>query len=160
MSDRLDQLDYYTLLSLEQDASSDAIRAAFHEFALRYHPDRFSEAPPEKRARASQIYRRGAEAYRVLMDPGRRRQYDEQLARGRLRFDPETDKQSIRPTSSTRLSVSSPRARPFATKALQAFNQGDYKTAKLNLKMALQHEPDNALLKARLADVEQKLRAG
>ena len=54
----------------------------------------------------------------------------------------------------------SPRARPFAAEALRAFRDGDYKTAKLNLKMALQHEPDNAHLKAQLADVEQKLRAG
>lgn len=160
MSDRLDQLDYYTLLSVPEGASADAIRAAFHTFALRYHPDRFAEAPLEKRDRAAQIYRRGAEAYRVLMDPSRRRRYDEALAGGRLRLGPEEERESLRPSSSTRLSVSSPRARPFATKALQAFNEGDYKTAKLNLKMALQHEPDNALLKARLADVEQKLRAG
>lgn len=160
MSDRLDQLDYYTLLSIAETASADAIRAGFHAFALRYHPDRFAEAPREKRERASQIYRRGAEAYRVLMDPQSRRRYDDALAAGKLRLDPEETKDTKRPTSSTRLAVSSPRARPFATKALQAFNDGDYKTAKLNLKMALQHEPDNVLLKARLADVEQKLRAG
>lgn len=160
MSDRLDQLDYYTLLSVPEAASADAIRSAFHAFALRYHPDRFAEAPLEKRDRAAQIYRRGAEAYRVLMDPARRRRYDEALAGGRLRLGPEEERESLRPSSSTRLTVASPRARPFATKALQAFNEGDYKTAKLNLKMALQHEPDNALLKARLADVEQKLRAG
>lgn len=160
MSDRLDQLDYYTLLQVAEGASADAVRSAFHTFALRYHPDRFVEAAPEKRERAAQIYRRGAEAYRVLMEPQSRRRYDEALARGRLRLGADEQRETMRPTSSTRLTVSSPRARPFATKALQAFNDGDYKTAKLNLKMALQHEPDNALLKARLADVEQKLRAG
>ena len=31
--------------------------------------------------------------------------------------------------------------------------------ARLNLKLAMQHEPDNALLQARLAEVEQRLRA-
>ncbi len=159
MSDRLDQLDYYTLLRLEDGASADRIRDAFHAFALRYHPDRFAAAPPEKRERAAQIYRRGAEAYRVLMDPQSRRRYDQALASGQLRLAPHEERESRRPTSSTRLTVNSPRARPFATKALQAFKAGDYKTAKLNLKMALAHEPNNALLKARLADVEQKLGA-
>ena len=159
MSDRLDQLDYYALFSIEPGASADAIRAAFHAFARRYHPDRFAAAPEAKRERAETIYRRGAEAYRVLMNGESRRRYDEGLARGELRLSAAaTDPK--RPSSTTRLTVTSPRARPFATKAQEAWKAGDYKTAKLNLKMALSHEPDNALLKARLADVEQKLAGG
>lgn len=161
MGDRLDQLDYYTLLSIEPGATADAVRDAFHVFARRYHPDRFAGAPPEKRARAAEIYRRGAEGYRVLLDPQARTAYDEGLQRGRLRFDAtEARRDSFRPTSTNRLTVKSPRARPFATKASQALKKGDLQTAKLNLRMALQHEPDNALLKARLEDVEQRLAKG
>jgi curved DNA-binding protein CbpA len=156
--DRLDRLDYYTLLRVAEDAPADAIREAFHGFALRYHPDRFAAAPAAQRERAAQIYRRGAEGYRVLMNPASRRAYDEGLRRGELRMKPEQQRRRESPSPrSGRLTVRSPRARPFATKALQAFRKGDYKAAKLNLKMALQHEPDNALLKARLADVEQRL---
>ncbi len=92
------------------------------------------------------------------MEPQTRRRYDDGLRAGQLRLGPEQERETRRP-SSTQLNVTSSRARPFATKALQAFAAGDYKTAKLNLKMALAHEPENALLKARLADVEQKLRA-
>ena len=156
MSDRLDQLDYYALFAIEPSASADAVRAAFHAFARRYHPDRFAGGPAEKRARAEAIYRRGAEAYRVLMNGESRRRYDAGLAAGQLRLTSAASDPK-RPSSSTRLTVTSPRARPFATKAQEAWKAGDYKTAKLNLKMALSHEPDNALLKARLADVEQKL---
>lgn len=158
MSDRLDQLDYYTLLRIEPEASADSVRQAFHAFALRYHPDRFSGASEDKRERAAQIYRRGAEGYRILMNPSARRQYDAGLEQGRLRLEPSEQRMSERPSPSGRLAVRSPRARPFATKALMAFKKGDFKTARLNLKMALQHEPDNDLLKARLADVEQRLR--
>lgn len=158
MSDRLDLLDYYTLLQVEDRASSDAIRKAFHLFALRYHPDRFSGAEPAKRERASQIYRRGAEAYRVLMNSASRTRYDAGLRRGQLRLDMDVQRQSTRPGSG-RLVVRSARARPFATKALEAYRRGDYKAARLNLKMALTHEPDNALLRARLDDVETRLRA-
>lgn len=159
MSDRLDQLDYYTLLRVEDDAPADSVRKAFHSFALRYHPDRFSDGSDEKRDRAAQIFRRGAEGYRVLMNPDSRRRYDAGMARGKLRLTAEDERQEElrRSTTSGKLAVRSPRARPFATKALQAFKTGDYKTAKLNLRMALQHEPGNALLTARLADVEQRL---
>lgn len=159
MSDQLDQLDYYTLLRVEDDVSADGVRKAFHTFALRYHPDRFADATDEKRERAAQIFRRGAEGYRVLMNPDMRRRYDKGLSGGKLRLTAEEERQEEirRSTTSGKLAVRSPRARPFATKALQAFKNGDYKTAKLNLKMALQHEPDNAVLTARLADVEQRL---
>ena len=70
MSDRLDQLDYYALFSIERGASADAIRAAVHAFARRYHPDRFAAAPEAKRERAETIYRRGAEVTvsRVLLE--------------------------------------------------------------------------------------------
>lgn len=157
MSDRLDQLDYYTLFRIEEAASADAIRAAYHDFALRYHPDRYAGAPEDKRVRAEQIFRRGAEGYRVLMDPELRARYDRGLAKGKLRLAPEEERISARPRASGSQTVRSAKARPFAKKALRDYKRGDFKSAKLQLKMALQHEPDNPLLLARLADVEEKL---
>jgi curved DNA-binding protein CbpA len=163
--DRLDQLDYYDLLQVDPNATADDVKRAFHAFALRYHPDNYASAPPEKRERAAQIYRRGAEAYRVLCDRETRRLYDEQRARGKLRFDPE-EAARARPAgaasiadraTTAAIAVRSPRARPFVQKANEAYKRGDWSTAKLNLKLALQHEQGNALLEARLADVEQKL---
>ena len=158
MSDyRLDQLDYYDLLQVGTSATADEVRRAFHAFATKFDPDRFAGAPPEKRERAAHIYRRGAEAYRVLLDPEQRRLYDAQRARGKLRLDPEEKTDRGAPTGS--LGVRSPRARPFAQKAADAVKKGDWATARLNLKLALQHEPGNALLEARLAEVEQNLKA-
>jgi len=162
--DRLDQLDYYDLLQVAEGATADDVRRAFHAFALRYHPDRFAGAPPEKQERAAQIYRRGAEAYRVLCDRDQRRAYDEQRGRGKLRFDPEDVPPPSSPAfavtegpPSTSIAVKSPRARPFAQKASEAAKKGDWPTAKLNLKLALQHEPGNPLLLARLAEAEASL---
>lgn len=170
--DRLDQLDYYDLLQVEEAASADDVRRAFHRFAAKYHPDRFAGAAAEKQERAAQIYRRGAEAYRVLCDVEQRRIYDAQRARGKKRLDPEESSGTARPvgmasaggslagaSTSGSVQVRSPKARPFATKAADAEKRGDWQTAKLNLKLALQHEPGNALLEARLAGVEQKLRS-
>lgn len=158
--DRLDALDYYDLLQVEPTASVDDVRRAFHAFALRYHPDRFSGSTPEKQERAATIYRRGAEGYRVLCDREQRATYDEQRTRGKLRFDPE-EAAAARPRTegpgSQSLQVKNARARPLVQKATEAFRKGDWAVARLNLKMALQHEPGNALIMARLAEVEEKL---
>ncbi len=84
--DQLDLLDYYTLLQVDDAASTDDIRTAFHNFALRYHPDRHADTGEFNILRAAQIYRRGTEAYRVLCDPKLRREYDEGLREGKLRL--------------------------------------------------------------------------
>lgn len=85
-TDRLDQLDYYALLEVEQTASVDQIRAAFRKFALKFHPDRHVDGGPEKVARATRIYRRGSEALETLVDPMKRKAYDVVLAQGELRL--------------------------------------------------------------------------
>lgn len=160
VDDRLDKLDYYTLLRIGDDATADEIRDAFHRFALKYHPDRHVGSGDAKLSRAAQIYRRGAEAYRVLLDPEKRRLYDLGLAKGRLRYAPDAqEKRGSRfPTpGSGKIGVHSAKARPFASKAERAIREEDWKTARLNLKVALSHEPDNPLLEARLAEVEKRL---
>ncbi len=165
-ADRLDQLDYYTLLGLEPDASTDHVRTKFHEFALKFHPDRHAEADDSKRLRAAQIYRRGTEAYRVLCDPQRRREYDQQLSQGRLRYDPGDKAPSGAMTAGARgtagaaaIGAQTAKARPFFAKAQQALRSGDLKTARLNMRIALSHEPNNEHLKAMLKDIESKLSA-
>ena len=161
--DPLEQLDYYTLLSVEPSASSDAIRHAFHAFAAKYHPDKFSGkgASREQVERANQIYRRGAEAYKVLTNQQRRRLYDGQLAEGRLRFDPLYEAPAPRTAQNKwPIKVKSPMARPFATKAEQAFKAGDFGNAKVNLRMALSKDAGNEQIVELLVEVEQKLGSG
>ncbi len=158
--DPLEQLDYYTLLQIENDVSSDQVRAAFHRFAARYHPDRFlgGGADPSKVERAAQIYRRGAEAYKVLCDPPRRKLYDLGLARGQLRFDANAEPPAAPAVvGQWPIKVKSPVARPFATKAEQAFKAGDFGAAKVNLKLALAKDPGNAQIEVLLAEAERRI---
>lgn len=77
------QRDYYEVLGVPRDADAKAIKAAFRELALKYHPDR--NRTPEAEARFKQI----AEAYAVLSDPKKRADYDARGFAGVADFSPE-----------------------------------------------------------------------
>lgn len=64
------QRDYYEVLGVARDADARAIKNAFRELALKYHPDR--NKSPDAEARFKEI----AEAYAILSDPGKRANYD------------------------------------------------------------------------------------
>lgn len=161
--DPLEALDYYALLQVASTANPDEIRRAFHAFAAKYHPDRFiaGGAEPSKIERANQIYRRGAEAYKVLTDGRRRKLYDGQLASGKLRFDANAEAPA-EPAQLNKwpIKVKNPMARPFATKAEQAFKACDWGNCKVNLRMALSKDAGNAQIALLLAEVEQRMAAG
>jgi len=66
------KLDYYDVLGVSRDASQDEIKRAFRKLAFKYHPDR------NKRPDAEERFKEVSEAYAVLSDPEKRRQYDAQ----------------------------------------------------------------------------------
>lgn len=63
--------DYYELLDVPRDASSDDIKRAYRTLARRYHPD----ANPDD-AEAEARFKEIATAYEVLSDPQKRQHYD------------------------------------------------------------------------------------
>src|SRR4051812_31683325 len=83
----LDQLSYYDLFRVPQSAEADDLRRAFHEFAEIFHPDAHAWRAQNEREMVTHIFRRGAEAYRVLSEPNLRIRYDRYLASGVVRPD-------------------------------------------------------------------------
>jgi curved DNA-binding protein len=63
--------DYYRTLSLGQDASEDDVRRAYRRLALQWHPDRNAGDPG-----AAERFKEISEAYAVLVDSVKRREYD------------------------------------------------------------------------------------
>lgn len=62
--------DYYEVLGVAKDADQKEIKSTFRKLALKYHPDRNKE--PEAEEKFKEI----AEAYAVLSDPKKRKEYD------------------------------------------------------------------------------------
>jgi len=63
--------DYYEILGVSRQCSSDELRVAFRKIAMDSHPDRHPNDPV-----AHERFKEASEAYAVLSDPERRRSYD------------------------------------------------------------------------------------
>jgi DnaJ-class molecular chaperone len=152
--ERLDQLDYYSLLRLKRNAKHDDIKRAFRLFARKFHPDRFPRNSKEGQ-RAAEVYRRATEAYRVLTTPNYRTLYDQALDQGIMRFDP-SQMMTARSSQTSLMPRYSAKAGPFVMKAEQAVKIRDWQQARLNLGIALQHDPDSEYLREKLEEVKSK----
>jgi molecular chaperone DnaJ len=62
--------DYYEVLGVPKDASPDQIKRAYRDLAMRYHPDK------NKNHDAEEKFKEINEAYAVLSNDEKRRQYD------------------------------------------------------------------------------------
>lgn len=63
--------DYYEVLGVARDASAEELKKAYRRLAMQYHPDR-NQGDPSAEARFKEI----GEAYSILSDADKRRQFD------------------------------------------------------------------------------------
>ena len=67
-----DKRDYYEVLGVDRNADDATLKKAYRQLAKKYHPD---VKPGDKEAEAK--FKEATEAYSVLSDPAKRKQYDQ-----------------------------------------------------------------------------------
>ena len=67
-----DKRDYYEVLGVDKGADEATIKSAYRKLAKKYHPD---ANPDDKEAEAK--FKEASEAYAILSDPEKRKQYDQ-----------------------------------------------------------------------------------
>jgi curved DNA-binding protein CbpA len=152
----LDQLDYFQLLRLPQDAGEEQIRAAYRQQARQLHPDQYAHFGDAQLTHdLTRIAKRLTEAYVVLRQQETRRRYLEGLSgperSAHLRFRAEE-------TSEHEVSASTHQGRQFLTEALAARERGQLQEGLRSLKMALLYEQDNEPLRDLAQIWEKELR--
>ncbi len=147
----LDRRNYYEILRTPSDANPADIKSAFHAFSLLYHPDVYADSP-DLGAVATEIFKRGVEAYRCLSRRETRARYDRALTRGKIRI--ELGMPSTRPppplVRTLEMLARTPRAKKLAEKADRLIAIAMLEEARVELVGACQCEPDNEELAERL----------
>lgn len=65
-------MGYYEILEVDKKATNEEIKRSYRRLALKWHPDK----NPNNKKKAEENFKKISEAYAVLIDPSKRREYD------------------------------------------------------------------------------------
>lgn len=161
---KLDELDYFQVLMLPTTTSPAEIKKAFYRESRAFHPDRFFHlADLALKEQTGELYKRITEAYYVLRDDQKRRQYLADVSgpdrAKKLRFTEASEseaKQAVKREQEEQIGIH-PKGRQFYQTAMKEYDAQHWSTAERALKTALTYEPQNARYKERLAEVQKKI---
>ncbi len=142
----LDDVDYYSLLSVPVGTGPDEVRDSYYKLAASLHPDiHGTDVGLEYRRKLTSVFSRVAEAYKVLSDSTLRERYDRELEQGQVRIGMGAD------IDKKKHDVSDSSALRFYELGKTALGDGDFKSALMNLRFAEQKDPKSESIKSALA---------
>jgi molecular chaperone DnaJ len=68
--------NYYGILGVEPSSSEEEIKKAYRKLAFEWHPDKHQQSDEQKKTEAEERFKEISEAYAVLSDTEKRRNYD------------------------------------------------------------------------------------
>lgn len=71
-----DSEDFYERLGVEENATKKEMKKAYNKLSRKWHPDKWVGAKEDEKKEASKKFIKIEEAYKVLIDPDKRQQYD------------------------------------------------------------------------------------
>src|SRR5256712_911818 len=148
----LDELDYFQVLKIGQNASPPDIKSAYYRESRAYHPDRFSTlAAGDLKENIGRIYKRINEAYVCLRDDTKRTKYLADVLgpkrQKKLRFV-EASEQEMKKEKEQEVGQT-PQGRKFFMAGLSHMAAQRFASAERKFKMALTHQPNKPNLKAK-----------
>lgn len=115
--------DYYGILGVPRNATSKQVRDRFLRLARDRHPDRYSD---DEKEQAEIDFQKITQAYNVLLDPERRRLFDQEL-----------ELKSKAPARD----VEAQAARVYIRRGVEAFKKKHYREAAENFEQATREDP-------------------
>ena len=124
-----EKVNFYKVLGLKSDASTEEIRNSYFNYAKKFHPDRITTAPdPGINEKANFVFSEINRAYDTLSDDDKKRQYD-------------MDKITEKGTEGSSLDKSLERASLLHRKAKTLFNQKNFWEATTLLEESVRLNP-------------------
>jgi DnaJ-class molecular chaperone len=162
---KLDRLDYFQVLRLQQQAAPADIKKAYHRDSREFHPDRFFKLDNvEFRDHVDDIYKRINEAYVTLRDDRKRAIYIQDISgperAARLRWAERTEAE-IKAVARKEVEEqvgTTPQGRKFYELGMKDFQAGNFQSAERNFKMALTFEPANAKYKDKMKEAGNNIK--
>lgn len=150
IAEKLDTMTYYQLLAVDPKASRKDLHNAYRICCRYFHPDRFyQQRGKELHNQATLVFKMMALAYRTLRNVQKREEYDASIS----------NRENVKDAFVKKQPPSHYKAKEYFSLAQGQIKNNNFEGALVNLQFALQFEPDNALLKEKIAWVKEAKKA-
>ncbi len=157
----IDAMDYYQILKVRKRAFTQDIKTAYFNQSRRFHPDKFYNEDPRLVEMVNKIFKRVCEAYKVLSDQDKRATYTKAISgddgQKYIRYNPKLYARLAK-ADKPEDEGQTPMGKKYYQMAQTGIRNKDYKSAKINLQLAIKMEPSNQTFKERLAEVDELLK--
>ncbi|MEZ4705124.1 MAG: DnaJ domain-containing protein [Bdellovibrionota bacterium] len=145
-------LSYYDVLGVTPSQNSEDFHQSFRFCSKYFHPDRFFQSKDQNLTRVCKdLFKKMTVAYQTIKDPKKRKEYDVSIGLSALNVSDHESQQLFM----DKFLPKTLHGRKYYDIAMKCMEKSDRNGALINLKMAIQYEPDNQLLATKISELSQ-----